>query len=338
MSEVNVSPLRGEQASHPPPGGAAAVEHGPAERSRLRSAPAMRRGDVYTRPVVDGRELRDTALTRLRDLARALLTSKAEREELDIESRLAELPGVTRNNTVAAISPKGGVGKTTSTFVLGCALCSALRLRAVAVDANPDYGTLAALAPDRLRAESSLAELLEDMGHLHSSSELHPYVSRLPSGLHLLAAPADPEAMAAMTPACYGKLLAFLGQYYDVVLLDCGTGITDPLARFAVARADHTLIVTTPEWVTASTVLGTLSHLEHERSTLIVNKAEQQGSGRRAIEARFRRERLARQLAIPYDERLATMLDSGTYSLAGLERRMRLAIKRLALAVGEELV
>ena len=48
-----------------------------------------------------------------------LLVSKGEREEADLEQRLRTLPGVTRPNTVALISPKGGVGKTTSTFLVG---------------------------------------------------------------------------------------------------------------------------------------------------------------------------------------------------------------------------
>ena len=40
-----------------------------------------------------------------------------------------------------------------------------------------------------------------------SPGELRPYVSRLPSGLHLLAAPPDPAVMAQMTPELYGELL-----------------------------------------------------------------------------------------------------------------------------------
>ena len=48
-----------------------------------------------------------------------------------------------------------------------------------------------------------------------------------------------------------------------------------------------------------------------------------------AIEDRFRAEHLHRAVTIPYDEQLATMLDTGTYTLDALERPTRLAIKRL---------
>jgi hypothetical protein len=43
-------------------------------------------------------------------------------------------------------------------------------------------------------------------------------------------------------------------------------------------------------------------------------------------------------VTIPHDEQLATMLDSGAYMLDALERPTRLAIKRLGLAVTEQLV
>jgi len=57
----------------------------------------------------------------------------------------------------------------------------------------------------------------------------------------------------------------------------------------------------------------------------------------RPIEERFRAEHLHRSVTIPYDERLATMLDSGTYALESLGRASRLPIKQLGLAVAEQL-
>src|SRR3954464_6036874 len=73
--------------------------------------------------------------------------SSGEREEAQLEGRLRRLPGVSRTNVVATLSPKGGCGKTTSTFLAGSVLASHLRLRALAVDLNPDFGPLADLAP-----------------------------------------------------------------------------------------------------------------------------------------------------------------------------------------------
>jgi len=301
--------------------------------------PALRRREVYAKPLIDGREVRDTPVSRIRARVSTLLTSEREREEAALEAGLRSQPGPTRTNTLAVISPKGGVGKTTSTFLLGNLLAGHLKLRVVAVDANPDFGTLAALAPDSVRSERSLADVIAERERIHTAAELRPYVSHLPTGLHVLAAPDHAEVMAQMTPQLYGELLAFLGQLYEVVLLDLGTGITDPIARFAVERADQLVVVTTPEWITATRVLGALRHLRHDHATLVLNQARKRSAGElRAVEDRFREHRLHRRLALPYDERLRTMLDSGTYALEALDRSTRVPIKQLGVAVAEQLV
>lgn len=304
---------------------------------------AFRRGDVYTRPVIDGRPVADTPWRRLAGALRGAFTTQAARQEADLEGRLRLRPGVTRTNTIAVLSPKGGVGKTTCTFLAGNLLASHLRLRTLAIDANPDFGTLGALAPDNVRSERNLADVIGQMDSITSASELYPYISPLPTGLHVLAAPAHAEVMARMTPDLYGRLVAFLGRFYDVVLLDLGTGITDPIAQFALQRADQTLVVTTPEFVTASTVLGALRHLSGEavtqQLTVVLNQAPATNAGERAvIESEFRRQAIARRVIVPYDQQLRTMLDSGTYSLDALGRPTRMPIKELGLHVSEQLV
>jgi len=314
-------------------------EADPGRGDAAASRPPLRRREVYAGAVVDGRPLRNTTLGRVSRRLSSLLTSRGERQEAELEARLRSQPSVTRTNTIAVVSPKGGVGKTTSTFLLGNLLSGHLNLRVVAVDANPDFGTLAALAPDRTRVERSLAEVIAEADRIHSAAELRPYVSQLPTGLHVLASPEHAEVMGEMTPRLYGDLLAFLSRFYEVVLLDLGTGITDPIARFAIERADQLVVLTTAEWITASSVLGALRHLRHERATLVVNQAPvRHGRALDAIEARFREQRLHRRVTLPYDEQLRTMLDSGTYSLPALDRATRVPIRQLGLAVCEQLV
>jgi hypothetical protein len=71
----------------------------------------------------------------------------------------------------------------------------------------------------------------------------------------------------------------------------------------------------------------------------VLNKARRQSAeDRKAIEQRFREQRLHRSVTIPYDERLQVMLDSGTYSLEALGRGTRVPVKMLGLAVAEQLV
>jgi MinD-like ATPase involved in chromosome partitioning or flagellar assembly len=301
----------------------------------------LARDEVYREPVVDGRDVWGDPLTRLRARAARLLTTRGEREEAGLEAKLRAPRALTRTNTLAVVSPKGGVGKTTCTFLVGDLLATRLNLRCVAVDANPDFGTLGALAPDSVRTSASLADLVAHLDRVHSAAELHPFVSRLPSGLHLLAAPPQAEVMAQMTPELYGQLTAFLGRFYEVVLLDLGTGITDPLARFGVERADQAIVVTTPEYVTASSVLGALRHLDGAgggaRLTVVLNQAVAR-RGADTVDEAFRRQAIGRRVTIPYDRQLRRMLDSGTYSLGALPRDTRMSIKQLGLAVSEQLV
>ncbi|MET0973287.1 MAG: AAA family ATPase [Thermoleophilaceae bacterium] len=309
---------------------------------RIPHSARFRRGDVYSRPVVDGREVQDNAWSRLRGRLRTLATSEGERREQELEESLTSAPKATRSNTIAVVSPKGGVGKTTCTFIVGNLLAEALNLRVVAVDANRDFGTLASLTPDQGRSDRSLADLLPHVDHIESVSDVLAYVSQLPSGLHVLAAPEQAEVMAAMTPEAYGDLL------------DLGTGIVDPLAQFGIRRADQALLVTTPEYVTADKVLGALRYLNAEagwdsggeeeslnrkRLTVVLNRAPSERSGdRKVIESAFRRFGIGRHVTIPYDDRLRVMLDSATYSLAELDRSVRLPVKRLGADVVDRLI
>ena len=301
-------------------------------------ATTLKRAHVHPTPLVDGRRVRNGASGRMSRRLETLLVSRGERDEAEVEQRMRSIAAVSRPNVVALISPKGGVGKTTSTFLVGNLLASHLKLRAIAIDANSDFGTLGRVAGDARQSQRSLVELLEDADRLRTAAQLNAYVSRQPTGMHVLAAPRDPTATADFGPDHYGELVAFLSCFYEVVLLDLGAGVAGPLARFAIDRADQAVLVTTPEWVTSSVVLDALEHMRHDRTTVVLNKSLLRAIDLPAVEQRFRMEHLHGVVTVPYDEQLATMLDAGHYTLDALRRRTRLAIKRLGLAVAQQLV
>jgi MinD-like ATPase involved in chromosome partitioning or flagellar assembly len=296
----------------------------------------LTRSDVYPGAFVDGRETRTGPVGRVGRRLDRLLVSQGEREEASVEHAIVTQPGVTRPNAIALLSPKGGVGKTTSTFLVGNLLASQLKLRAVAVDANPDFGTLARLTPERRRSSHSLVDVLE-ANSIETAAELRTFVTCLPTGLHVLAAPPDATLTASLGPDRYGELVAFLSKFYDVVLLDLGTGVAGELAQFAIDRADQMVLVTTPEYVTSEVVLQALDELKHGKTTVVLNKIENRGDRLRVFEERFRDAHLHRVITVPHDDQLAGMLDTGTYALDALKRPTRLAIKRLGLAVAEQL-
>jgi MinD-like ATPase involved in chromosome partitioning or flagellar assembly len=292
--------------------------------------------------IVDGRPAHHGALARLRRRGQRLMVSRSEQDEAELERKFLSHPGVTRANLVAVMSPTGGVGKTTCTFVLANLLTTHLKLRVIAVDANPEFGTLAQLASGRRptewrtderfdgrerRSELGLAELLDDADHIKTVAELGPYVTRVSTGLHILAGRHVPEQAARLGPRRYGELVAMLACFYEVVLLDLAPGMVSPLAAFASRRADQVVLVTTPDRVASTTILDALQHLPRpDRITVAANRSSDiHGWLRTAI-------------AIPHDEQLATMLASRTYTVGGLDPRTRGAIKRLGLAVADRLV
>lgn len=260
----------GELRADRPSAAADALQRGPDDDEPRREAPApparaadepwrlkpvapplpprpIGRGDVYGDRVIAGRRHRDTPLRRLVDHVRELLISPAEREEQALDECLAALPAVSTTNVIAVLSPKGGVGKTTSTYLVGDALADLGRVGVVGLDTNPDYGTLASLVPDALRSDHSLVDLLDAFERRPTFAELCPYLSQVRGGLKLLSAPSDPYVMQRLGPADYDRALGLLAQHVEVVLLDCGTGLAGPLARWAIQRADQVVIVTTPD-------------------------------------------------------------------------------------------
>jgi MinD-like ATPase involved in chromosome partitioning or flagellar assembly len=298
----------------------------------------LRTRDLLPTPLIDGRRAHDHALRRFKRRVDSLLVSRDEREEAELERRLRRHPCVTRPNVVATVSPKGGVGKTTCSFVVADVLASRLKLRVVAVDANPGFGTLGRLPAEPRQAPRSLNDLLDDADRIATASELGAYVSRLPSGLHVLGTTHDCDETHPIAPARYGQLVALLSCFYDVVLLDLAPGVTGPLTRLAVDRADQLILVTTPEEISASLALHALEDLEPERATVVLNRTHPRlAREAHAVQACFEH-RAVNTVTLPDDHRLGLMLTTSTYSLEALGHPARQQVKRLSLAVAERLI
>ena len=131
------------------------------------------------------------------------------------------LPGVA--HVVAVGSGKGGVGKTTITATLGATFASIRGDRVVAVDANPDRGTLSQKVP--LETPATVRHLLRDAEGIEAYSDVRGYTSQGPSRLEVLASESDPAVSEAFSSDDYTRTLAVLERFYSLVLTDCGTGL-----------------------------------------------------------------------------------------------------------------
>jgi MinD-like ATPase involved in chromosome partitioning or flagellar assembly len=276
--------------------------------------------------LVDGLPARQGALARARRRAQRLTVSRAEIEEAQLEARLLAHPGVTRANVVAFMSPIGGVGKTTCAFAASTILASHLKLRTIALDVGPGFGTLAHLVPERRRAERGIEDLLVDVHRLFTAAELGPYVSKTSTGLHVLAGRHE----HGLDPDECAELLALLSCFYEAIVLDLGAGVIGPTPTLAANRADQIVLVTTPDSMASAVTLHARAHLRQpERTTVAINRSHRYARGE---------DRPYRAVAIPDDHQLAAMLASRTFSVGATSHPTRTAIKRLGLAVAEQLV
>lgn len=322
------------------PDGTDLASGGEDDEGGRRSRP-IRRQDVYRHDVRAGREQRGTPWQVFTAMLKQALTSKGEREEAAVEHRLRRPAVVSHTNIIAVVGSKGGVGKTTTSMLIGDASAYYGRVNTCVIDANPDSGTLGSLVPDERRAERDLSHLLADYADGDDSpnaAELRPYLSALGSGLRVLPAPADPKLMAQMKPSDYERLLKLVERQTEVVILDCGTGITSDLAEWAMRVADQVLVVTTRDFVTANNVSAALRYVPAEKAMLVMNMVEPRSAGDgAAVSDHFALQSIEHRYELPHDPLLRTMLDSGTYSIDQAVRPTRLAIKRLAAEVGERL-
>ena len=123
---------------------------------------------------------------------------------------------------IALLSLKGGVGKTTITATLGGTFASIRGDRVIAVDANPDRGTLSQKVP--LETLSTVRHLLRDAEGIERYSDIRRYTSQGPSRLEVLASESDPAVSQAFSAEDYSRALEVLERFYSPVLTDCGTG------------------------------------------------------------------------------------------------------------------
>ena len=156
----------------------------------------------------------------------------------------ARVPAESGRRRLATISLKGGVGKTTTTVMLGHTLASVRGDHVVAIDANPDAGNLVG----RVKRQTAMSarDLLEATGRLERYADVRAFTSQAPSRLEILAGESDPALSEAFSAADYQAVLGALERFYSVVLTDCGTGILHDAMRAVLWYADQLVVVTSP--------------------------------------------------------------------------------------------
>ena len=239
---------------------------------------------------------------------------------------------------IALLSLKGGVGKTTITATLGATFASIRGDRVVAVDANPDRGTLSQKVP--LETPATVRHLLRDAEGIERYSDVRSYTSQGPSRLEVLASESDPAVSEAFSSDDYASVLEVLERFYSLVLTDCGTGLMHSAMSAVLAKADVLIVISSGSVDGARSASATLDWLDahgHEdmvRNSVAVINAVRPRSGKvdmhKVVDHFSRRCRAVR--LVPFDPHLE---EGAEISLENLRRETREALVELAAVVAE---
>ena len=237
--------------------------------------------------------------------------------------------------TIAVVSPKGGVGKTTVAALLGTLFSLIRRDPTVAVDTNPDFGSLGrVLTPDQSWYVDDLARLVVRDDEL-SLTALESQLGRAIHGLLVVPAPTDPARMANLDEDAYRRVITRLKDFFSLILLDCGTGLQDPASAAAVAAADQVVLLTDAQPATASLVAQSTDLLQQSGRpiTVVVNRMPPKG-GRLDLERLSHYLPAARGLVvIPDQVAAATRLAGGGFDWRDAPASWQLALRQLAVVL-----
>jgi MinD-like ATPase involved in chromosome partitioning or flagellar assembly len=239
---------------------------------------------------------------------------------------------------VAMLSLKGGVGKTTITATLGATLASLRGDRVVAVDANPDRGTLSQKIP--LETAATVRHLLRDADRIRRYSDIRAYTSQGPSRLEILASEQDPAVSQAFGEDDYRRTVDLLEHFYNIVLTDCGTGLMHSAMKGVLDLAHSLVIVSSSSIDGARSASATIDWLDAHGYGELVTRSVAVINSVRPTAGKVDLDRVTAHFAarcravcrIPFDEHLD---EGGEIDVEQLGQHTRWAALNLAATVAD---
>ncbi|MDI1458491.1 MinD/ParA family protein, partial [Streptomyces sp. ATE26] len=272
--------------------------------------------------------------------SRFKLGGKKEEAERQRKLELIRTP-VLSCYRIAVISLKGGVGKTTTTTALGSTLASERQDKILAIDANPDAGTLGR----RVRRETgaTIRDLVQAIPYLNSYMDIRRFTSQAPSGLEIIANDVDPAVSTTFNDEDYRRAIDVLGRQYPVILTDSGTGLLYSAMRGVLDLADQLIIISTPSVDGASSASTTLDWLSAHGYADLVSRSITVISGVRETGKMIKVEDIVSHfetrcrgvIVVPFDEHLAA---GAEVDLDMMRPKVRESYFNLAAMVAEDFV
>jgi putative peptide zinc metalloprotease protein len=236
---------------------------------------------------------------------------------------------------IAVISRKGGIGKTTTTLMLGHQFASVRGDRVVALDANPDAGSLA----DRVvrETDATVTDVLRDGEHLIAYSDVRRMTSQAPSRLEVVASDNDPRISDALGEGEYARVMHVLSRHYSIILSDTGTGILDSATRGILNMADQVVLCAAPSLDASRVSALTLDWLDQHgyeklasEAVVAINAVRQGGLVELDRLQHYFERRCRAVVRIPWDPRLSAGAET---TLEELSEQTRIAYLNLAAMV-----
>ncbi|MER5317955.1 MinD/ParA family ATP-binding protein [Streptosporangium roseum] len=260
--------------------------------------------------------------------------SEVERRTL---MALAQTPVASGHHRIAVMSLKGGVGKTTTTVALGNTLASLRGDRVIAIDANPDRGTLGIKVKSETAA--TIRTLLAEAPHIVRYADARAFTSQSPARLEVLASDTDPAVSEAFNAEDYRTVAGLIERYYSICITDCGTGLLHGAMGATLELADQIVLVSLVAVDGASSAAATLDWLTAHgyadlvrNAIVVLNAVEPKSDVDVALLERHFGARCRAVIRVPYDPHLK---EGAEVDLVRLRPTTRGAYLRLAAAAGQ---
>lgn len=249
------------------------------------------------------------------------------------------------DHRVAVLSLKGGAGKTTTVVGIGSAMAEVRNDRILGIDVNPDMGGLAHRVAPASHASATagstatIYDLIESGRH-SKYADVRAHTVEADTGLQVLASHSDPARSDALTADQVQTALTMVADHYQVLLADCGTGITHPATSGVLQSADSVVVPTLLDEAAIHRAWFVLDWLDAHhmpdlaaRAVVVVNQAPSGRDQRLTRVTDYFAQRVRAVVAVPADRHLA---EGGPIYWDRLHHRTRHAYRSLAAAVADD--
>lgn len=268
------------------------------------------------------------------------LKPSAKQEAEDLQKSTVNAP-LAKVHRLAVVGGKGGIGKSTVAASLLSLVAFLRGDRVIAVDANPDQGTLAARIEEKPGVEGTVEHLaLKGQVPDHAGVRVHTVQNK--HRLEVLGSQRDPQSTYKFNEHDYLTLDAILQRHYAVIGWDCGTTLESELFRTVANTVNAFVVVVQQSIPGVRDGLHTLAWLQAQgfgqvlKSTVVVLNAT--GRGKPLIDLEATEAKFAADypgipvLRLSYDRHLD---EGGPIDLDRLKKQTRKELLAIAAACSE---